>query len=156
MCKFQKQRSILVFWYPLSHFGFAMIEAAACWIFWVSHRPNVLSSSVLNVKELGSFTMEHMKIHVLGPSLESPPRKQRTTPGVTGGVTAFLLTGAGPLVIRRSCGLVAMTMLTVKPWIQRNLRFFFNDIHLEKRNIRIARLGCVFPSCSWGLKSCTM
>ena len=48
-----------------------------------------------------------------------------------------------PLVIRRSCGLVAMTILTVKPWIQRNLRFFFNDIHLEKRNIRIARLGCV-------------
>ena len=46
--------------------------------------------------------------HVLGPRLESPP-------GVTGGVTAFLLTGAGPLVIRRSCGLVAMTILTVKP-----------------------------------------
>lgn len=33
MCKFQKQQSILIFWYPLSHFGFALIEAMACWIF---------------------------------------------------------------------------------------------------------------------------
>lgn len=46
------------------------VEAAARCFFWDSHRPKILSSSVLNVmcdmKELGSFTMEHMKIMFWG------------------------------------------------------------------------------------------
>ena len=75
--------------------------------------------------------MEHMKIMFSSFGVAAPKTAHHTRSD--GRSYSIPADRCRPLVICRSCGLVAMTILTVKPWIQRNLLCFLILISIRRR-----------------------